>query len=266
MSSGCCTRQRPLSRITHPGLWLASLILVAWLVSLLVLLSLDLGLLHGVTLLVVVVVAVAGRTLLQTGLFIVGHDAMHGVLLPERRGWNDRLGAVALTLYAALPYQACRRNHQLHHAFTASAADPDFHGDPRAGALGWYRRFMAGYLSAGQMTRLLGGWALLASVACRLHPGGWINVLLFCTLPLLVSSLQLFVFGTYLPHRRQRRPHLSCQADSLDLPPWLSLLACFHFGYHREHHDCPQLAWFELPAQHRRSRLPRQGGPGLAAA
>ena len=32
---------------------------------------------------------------------------------------------------------------------------------------------------------------------------------------------------------------------SLDWPAWLSLLACFHFGYHREHHDRPDLAWFE---------------------
>jgi len=265
LSSGSRTHQSPLSRITLRGLRLAAVILVAWLASLLGLLSLDLGRLHGPALLVVVVTAVVGRTLLQTGLFIVGHDAMHGVLLPERRCGNDRLGAVALALYAALPYQACRRNHQCHHGFTASTADPDFHGDPGAGALGWYRRFMAGYLSAGQMTRLLGGWALLASIACWRHPGGWINVLLFCTLPLLLSSLQLFVFGTYLPHRGQRLPHLRAQPDSLDLHPWLSLLACFHFGYHREHHDCPQLAWFELPAQHRRSRSSRHG-PGLATA
>jgi beta-carotene ketolase (CrtW type) len=28
----------------------------------------------------------------------------------------------------------------------------------------------------------------------------------------------------------------------------LSLLACFHFGYHREHHDNPSLSWYQLPA------------------
>lgn len=265
MSRALRPRQRGLSGTTHKGLRLTALILVAWLASLLGLLSLDQAHLHGATWLAVVVAGVLGRTLLHTGLFIVGHDAMHGVLVPERRGWNDRFGAVALALYAALPYLACRRNHQHHHRFTASADDPDFHGDPRAGALGWYRHFMAGYLSAGQMSRLLGGWALLAVVAGRLHPAGWINVLLFCTLPLLLSSLQLFVFGTYLPHRRQRLPHRRPQADSLDLPAWLSLLACFHFGYHREHHDSPQLAWFELPAQHRRCRL-SDPGSGLAAA
>jgi beta-carotene ketolase (CrtW type) len=75
-----------------------------------------------------------------------------------------------------------------------------------------------------------------------------VRVLLFTTLPLLLSSLQLFVFGTYLPHRVQRHPKRHAHPISLDLPPWLSLLACFHFGYHREHHDNPGLSWYELPA------------------
>jgi beta-carotene ketolase (CrtW type) len=198
--------------------------------------------------------AIVARTLLQTGLFIIGHDAMHGVLWGERRVANDWLGSLALGLYAALPYQACSRNHQHHHQFTASAADPDFHGDPGAGAVAWYARFMAGYLTWGQMGRLLAGWTVLALIACSRTPVGWLNVLLFCTVPLLLSSLQLFVFGTYLPHRGQRSPQLRPNADSLELPPWLSLVACFHFGYHREHHDAPRLAWFELPAQRDRSR------------
>jgi beta-carotene ketolase (CrtW type) len=74
-------------------------------------------------------------------------------------------------------------------------------------------------------------------------------VLLFCTLPLMLSSLQLFVVGTYLPHRRSsdRAQHI----DSLGLPEWLSLLACYHFGYHLEHHQDPQLAWHELPRRRR---------------
>jgi len=224
------------------------MIQLGWLASLVSLLSLNPAQLPFLGLLLAVLL----RTLLQTGLFIVGHDAMHGVLLPEWQRWNHRLGATALALYAALPYRACRHNHQQHHRFTASSLDPDFHVDPGAGAFGWYRRFMAGYLTAAQMARLLTGWALLVLVACRLQPLGWLNVLLFCTLPLLLSSVQLFVFGTYLPHRSQRSPSASGQPASLDLPAWLSLLACFHFGYHREHHDRPDLAWFQLPGLRRR--------------
>jgi beta-carotene ketolase (CrtW type) len=241
-------------------------LLLGWLGSLIALLALDLGRVTGVAGLSLLVLAVLGRTLLQTGLFIVGHDAMHGVLLPERQRWNDRLGALVLLLYAGLAYPDCRRNHRLHHRFTATGRDPDFHGDPHAGALGWFGRFMAGYLTAGQMGRLLGGWALLALIACRVSPTGWLNVLLFCTLPLLLSSLQLFLFGTFLPHRGQRAPQCCPEAASLDLPPWLSLLACFHFGYHREHHDRPELPWFELPAQRRSRPCQTPASQGLAAA
>jgi beta-carotene/zeaxanthin 4-ketolase len=248
-----------LSSITRRGLRLSALIVTAWLLSLGSLLSVAPGQLPWT--------AVAGtvllRTLLQTGLFIVGHDAMHRVLLPERQAWNDRLGGLVLALYAALPYGRCRTNHQHHHQHTATAADPDFHVDSRAGALGWYLHFMAGYLTLRQMAWLLGAWGVMAVAT-----GSWLNVLLYCTLPLLLSSLQLFLFGTYLPHRqqRQRLAHQQSQADSLRSGRCgLSLLACFHFGYHREHHDSPHLAWFELPAQHRRAR-PSRRSPGLAAA
>jgi beta-carotene ketolase (CrtW type) len=72
-------------------------------------------------------------------------------------------------------------------------------------------------------------------------------VLLFCTVPLLISSLQLFLFGTYLPHRDRPGESNSHHARSLALPVWLSLLACFHFGYHWEHHEFPTMAWFQLP-------------------
>jgi beta-carotene ketolase (CrtW type) len=232
------------------GLPLAAAIGLGWSLSLIVLLRLDLAVLPWPLL----VGAVLLRTLLHTGLFIVGHDAMHGVLVPGRRRWNDRLGATALALYAALPYGSCRRNHQLHHRCTATAADPDYHPDARAGFWAWYRRFMAGYLGAGQMARLLTGWAGLAAGAWALGSSGPLNVLCFCVLPLLLSSLQLFGFGTYLPHRQQRLPLAAPDPASLDLPVWLSLLACFHFSYHLEHHQNPSLAWFELPAQRRLRR------------
>lgn len=247
-----------MSRSSRQGLRLTALILLGWLASLAAALLLPSAQLSWPLLLALVLM----RTQLQTGLFIVGHDAMHGVLLPERPRSNDRLGALALALYAALPYQRCRRNHQRHHRFTASAADPDFHPEPGAGPLAWYGRFMAGYLTPGQMGRLLGSWALLALLAGGLRPSGGLAVLLFCTLPLLLSSLQLFLFGTYLPHRRQRAPQARPDPDSLAWPAWLSLLACFHFGYHREHHDRPDLPWFALA---RAGRAPRLASPAGSA-
>jgi beta-carotene ketolase (CrtW type) len=199
------------------------------------------------------------RTQLQTGLFIVAHDAMHRLIWPQRPRCNDAIGSLALALYAALPFRYCRRQHQRHHRLPASGLDPDFPADRRAGAWRWYRQFMARYLSCGQLLCLVAAWVLLALSVVRCTsaspPAAAAAVLQFATLPLLLSSLQLFVFGTYLPHRCQRLPERQPHPHSLDLPPWLSLLACFHFGYHREHHDNPGLCWFELPAERARSLL-----------
>ena len=237
-------RREGVSSRLHTGLLLTAAIVVGWFVSLAELLVTGPHQLSWWGLILAVLI----RSQLQTGLFIIGHDAMHGVLWPGRSRWNNALGAFALGLYAALPYQLCRRKHQRHHNATATASDPDFPSNHSSGIWSWYRQFMAGYLSWGQMTRLLTGWALLVLLLGPGHVAAWESVLLFCTLPLLISSLQLFVFGTYLPHRDQRWPDRQAEPRSLDLPPLLSLLACFHFGYHREHHDHPDLSWFELPS------------------
>jgi beta-carotene ketolase (CrtW type) len=197
--------------------------------------------------------AVLLRTLLQTGLFIVGHDAMHRSLVPERRGFNDRLGRVALGLYACLPYGLCRRNHLLHHRAPGSAGDPDFHAPHQPGPIRWFLRFLAGYLSAPSLAMLAALWGAAVLAASALHGHGIQAVLSFWILPLALSSLQLFLFGTYLPHRgrAQAAPH---GAITLAWPEPLSLLACFHFGYHLEHHSHPSLPWYRLPACHRRRR------------
>jgi beta-carotene ketolase (CrtW type) len=192
------------------------------------------------------------RTQLQTGLFIVAHDAMHGLLWPTRPRCNDALGALALLLYAGLPFEACHRQHRRHHRQPGSPEDPDFPTDQHGGALQWYQQFLARYLSPQQMVLLLGGWGVLVALTMvwvQVPPiVAALRVVLFTTLPLLLSSFQLFVVGTYLPHRVQRLPERRSHPISLNLPPWLSLLACFHFGYHREHHDNPSLSWYQLPA------------------
>ena len=230
-----------MSPATRRGLLLAALILGGWLLSLLLLLGADWG--HWSPMLLLL--AVLLRSQLQTGLFIVGHDAMHRVLLPAAPRLNDRIGALVLGLYAALPFDRCLRQHQRHHRAPGTALDPDFHGPGQSSVLAWYGRFMTRYLSPGQMSLLLTAWALLAWCSSVQ------SVLLFCTLPLMLSSLQLFLVGTVLPHRRGAGPELAQHTRSLALPEWLSLLACYHFGYHLEHHQAPQLAWHELPRRHR---------------
>ena len=74
--------------------------MLGWLVSLAVLLSWDLtaSQLARPWVWLALFFGVVGRTLLQTGLFIVGHDAMHGVLWPHCRNRNALLGRIALGL------------------------------------------------------------------------------------------------------------------------------------------------------------------------
>lgn len=236
---------------TRRGLLLAALILVGWSGSWALL-----GLSATTSPAPLLVLAVLARTVLQTGLFIVGHDAMHGVLLPGRPRLNHRLGALALLLYAVLPYGACRAKHRRHHQAPGSPRDPDFHAPGRPALIGWYGRFLSGYLRPGRLALLVSAWALLA-LATSVG-----SVLLLAVLPLLLSSLQLFLVGTVLPHRGPHPADDRHRAISLPLPPWLSLLACYHFGYHREHHAFPELAWHQLPAC--RPQQPR-GRPRLAA-
>lgn len=209
--------------------------------------------------------AVLIRAFLQTGLFIVAHDAMHGSLLPASRIWNDRIGRLALGLYAGLPWERCRRHHRSHHNHPGSATDPDHHDGRNGGAWAWYLRFMATYLSPGQMTWLLSTWlfTLLALQPFTTHLVA--RLLLFWTLPLLISSWQLFLIGSYLPHREASgRSGDRHHAASLAWPEALSLLACFHFGYHWEHHADPQLPWYLLPGRHRLMTKPSPEASPLA--
>jgi fatty acid desaturase len=103
--------------------------------------------------------------------------------------------------------------------------------------------FMRRYLTLGQWLRLVAVfWGLQALVALP-------NLLLFWALPSVLSTLQLFFFGTWLPHREppggHRGPHRATSGDYSDL---VSLLTCYHFGgYHREHHEHPALPWWRLP-------------------
>jgi beta-carotene ketolase (CrtW type) len=261
-------QRAPLAQSPLWGLGFAVALIAAWIASLVLLLFLPLevaGPGGGLGLVAAVLAAVALRAFLQTGLFIVAHDAMHGSLLPGAPRWNDRIGRLALALYAALPWEVCRRHHRAHHRSPASAADPDHHDGRHPGAVAWYGRFMASYLRPTQMATLLGGW-LLCLVPLAPHTSHPLaRLLLFWTLPLLISSLQLFLIGTYLPHRASgSRSGDRHRAASLTWPIPLSLLACFHFGYHWEHHEHPEIPWYRLPQWRRLVTVQPPGAASLA--
>jgi beta-carotene/zeaxanthin 4-ketolase len=191
-------------------------------------------------------ILIAMRTFLQTGLFITAHDAMHRSVVPQDQRLNDLIGSVASWLYAFLPYQVLKSKHHLHHTYPASALDPDYCRDGKANAGFWYLHFLSSYFTAKALIIL----ASIIAIAFFFVPTITLPMLLFWLLPLVLSSMQLFYFGTYLPHRLPIEGYTDKhRATSSRLPFFWSLISCYHFGYHLEHHTHPQVPWFALPGQ-----------------
>lgn len=191
---------------------------------------------------------------LNVGLFIVAHDCMHGSLAPGRPGLNRWVGRATLALYAGFSYDRLLPKHHSHHRHPGTAEDPDFTaGHPHA-FWPWYRTFFRRYFGLRELAVLTG----LVAAYVLLLGASYANLLLFWALPALLSSAQLFYFGTYLPHRQEARPFEDGhRARSNDYGRLLSLLTCFHFGYHHEHHLEPGVPWWRLPSRRIRPAGPR---------
>ncbi len=179
---------------------------------------------------------------LYTGLFITGHDALHGTVAPGHPRLNRALGTLALWLFAAFDLRRLEADHSAHHRAPASAADPDFHPAGHESYLRWLFAFGLRYLTVRQILLL----ALFAQIPLHLLQLPLASVLLFWVAPPLLATVQLFTFGTYLPHRARDFADQH-RAESSSYPVWLSFLSCYHFGYHHEHHAQPHLAWWQLP-------------------
>lgn len=229
------------------GLTLAAGIILAWLSLHILLMSMSLAGLPAP-----IKIALAALVCwLSVGLFIVAHDAIHGTLALRHPRLNRLVGALALRLYAGFDFTTVAAKHRLHHAHAGGDGDPDFH---RGAARGWqwYLAFMREYVSVPQIAFMaiwVTGYAAILGVEI------W-RMALYWIAPLLLSTVQLFVFGTNLPHRPAHGEVFvdDHRARSLDLG-WLpSLLACFHFGYHHEHHAHPTVPWWRLPQLRKRSR------------
>ncbi|MEL7371924.1 MAG: fatty acid desaturase [Myxococcota bacterium] len=192
--------------------------------------------------------AVLLQTFLHTGLFIVAHDAMHGSVAP---GWpriNRGIGQLTLLLYALFPLKALQQAHKVHHRAPASPDDPDHTGGHPLNYARWYLRFMLQYLRWYQIV----GLATVFNVLNHLAGVPTLILLVYWVGPSLLSTFQLFTFGTYLPHRVPEGGHTDHHAArSSNWSPWLSLLTCYHFGYHWAHHEYPSVPWWRLPKFHR---------------
>ncbi len=221
------------------GLMIAFGIIFTWGISLIYLLSLHIkwSMFFWIPL-------VLWQTFFYTGLFITAHDAMHGSVYPRNRKLNDAIGAMAVMLYALFSYRKLKQKHSEHHQFPGTRKDPDFHDGHKRGIVSWYFHFLRGYIGWIQLT----GMAVIYNILEHLFNVPVLNLLVFWIIPSLISTVQLFYFGTYLPHRETEIAFADRhRARSNDYPVFWSFLTCYHFGYHLEHHLVPSASWWRLP-------------------
>ncbi len=222
------------------GLIVATTILGLWCITLSFLLSCEARATHPLGIFLGIVL----QTFLDTGLFITAHEAMHGLVCPQNPTLNRGFGVLAISLYGLFPYEKLLRKHWLHHHHPASIEDPDFHNGKDTHWFAWYLYFLKGYWNWGQFICSL-GVVILLSYTFHL---ALVNLGLFWILPLILSSLQLFYFGTFLPHRQPPGGYNNFhRTSSTNLPIFWSFLSCYHFGYHQEHHEHPDVPWWQLP-------------------
>jgi beta-carotene ketolase (CrtW type) len=240
MTASAAAPARAIGRQAAIGLALASAIAGTWLA--LHIYSVFFHPLNGAGLAVAPLLVVA-MTWLNVGLFIVAHDCMHGSLAPGRPGVNRNVGRVMLALYAGFSFDRLLPKHHDHHKHAGTDGDPDYSHSNRFWP--WYLAFFReyfGWREFGVLAALLWSYILILGASP-------VNALLFWGVPAILSSLQLFYFGTYLPHRRHEVDFTDRhRARSNEYGYIASLVTCYHFGYHHEHHRHPHLPWWKLPS------------------
>jgi beta-carotene/zeaxanthin 4-ketolase len=225
------------------GVLISLAVYLSWLVSLITAFNIELSVQPAVLMIV-------WLSFLYTGLFIQAHDGMHGSLAPAHPKLNHALATLFVWSYASFSYSQLLSEHHRHHAHSGTPLkDPDFHNGKNKGFWSWYAHFMLHYLNWKQwlwQSVLFFAFYYLLSIPME-------RILLFWALPSLLSTFQLFYFGTYQTHRDGifEDHH---RARSNNFPVWLSLLTCYHFGYHLEHHRSPGTPWYKLPSLKRGAR------------
>ena len=146
-------------------------------------------------------ILILAQAWLSTGLFIVAHDCMHGSLVPGRDRVNAAIGTMCLGAYAALSYPALFPKHHAHHAAPGTPGDPDFHAAAPRRMVPWFMGFFRGYYTHGQIGRITLMAILYMAIGASL-----VNIVAFWAVPALLALVQLFLFGTYLPHRHRDEP------------------------------------------------------------
>lgn len=218
------------SSTNSKGVFIALLIIGIWFLSLYFLLQIQVDLLNPW-----VYLGIAVQMHLYTGLFITAHDAMHG-LVSENKRLNHAIGWFSALLFSYNFYWKLFPKHHEHHRFVATDNDPDYH--PSENFFLWYWSFITTYVSIWQILLM----AVTFNVLKLFIPQA--NLIVFWMLPAILSTLQLFYFGTYLPHKgdHSNKHHSGSQAKN---HIW-AFISCYFFGYHYEHHDSPGTPWWRL--------------------
>ncbi len=172
---------------------------------------------------------------LYTGLFITAHDAMHG-LVSRNKKVNHAVGVFSALLFSYNFYWKLFPKHHEHHRFVATDKDPDYHTSDNFFI--WYLSFLRQYLNIWQFLLM----AITFNVLKHYFPTE--NLIIFWMLPAILSTLQLFYFGTYLPHKGEHAN--THHASTLPKNHLWAFLTCYFFGYHYEHHDSPGTPWWRL--------------------
>ncbi len=190
---------------------------------------------------------------LSVGLFIVSHDAMHGSLVPGAPRLNGFIGGSLLFLYAGFAWRKMRDAHFAHHRNAGTRGDPDFDADNPRSFWRWYFTFLKRYFGWGSLLYV----STIVTIYWLVVGVNMAQIVLVFGLPAIASSIQLFYFGTYRPHRQDNDGFVDRHnARSDGFSPLVSLATCFHFGYHHEHHRFPQTPWWALPGRREKSGNP----------
>jgi len=219
-----------ISKVYPTGVLIAFAIMILWASSLVFLVGYSISWADPL-----VYIGILAQMYFYTGLFITAHDAMHG-LVSSNKKLNHVIGWVAALLFSYNFYWKLFPKHHEHHRFVATDKDPDYHSSDNF--VIWYFSFIRQYVTIWQIFLM----AVTFNILKLYLPTE--NLIIFWMLPAVLSTLQLFYFGTYLPHMGENTNAHHSRTQSKN--HFWALISCYFFGYHFEHHDSPNTPWWRL--------------------